>query len=178
MGVLQTELENELGHSNLMLEGVKYLQLIMTATECELSAPLRNRPWGQAGDFLSSTLRLEKQSKVMEMGRGCWCPDCFLGPCAQTNILGVMRAPESTPQSNGTQHFLTSGMVASLCPSTSEKPMWALNAPSVLCKVATWPLPSPQLGWKLWTLQRNMLRQAQPGWPHVKSILVWKQIKS
>ena len=47
MGVPQTELETELSHSELMLEGVKYLQLVMTATERELSAPLRIRPVGR-----------------------------------------------------------------------------------------------------------------------------------
>ena len=47
MGVSQTELETELSHSELMLEGVKYLQLVMTATERELSVPLRIRPVGR-----------------------------------------------------------------------------------------------------------------------------------
>lgn len=71
MGAPQVELETELSHSELTLEGVKYLQLVMTATECELSATSRARPCGQAGDFLSRTLGLEKQSKVTDMGRGC-----------------------------------------------------------------------------------------------------------
>jgi len=31
MGVLQTELETELSHSKLVLQGVKYLQLLMIA---------------------------------------------------------------------------------------------------------------------------------------------------
>lgn len=53
MAVPQAELGTALNRSELMLEGVKYLQLVMTATERELSAPPRIGPCGQARDFLS-----------------------------------------------------------------------------------------------------------------------------
>lgn len=52
MGVPQPDLETEVSHIERMLERVKYVQFVMTG-QCELSAPLRVRPCGQSGDFLS-----------------------------------------------------------------------------------------------------------------------------
>lgn len=118
---------------------------------------------------------LHKQNQVTRQEEDAENNQAVLGPCVQTNALEGTRAPESIPRADGTQHILTSRIVTSLCPSATEEQQ---NAPFVLCRVAVWPLLSPRLGWKVCSLQRNMLRQAQPAWPHIKSILGWKQIKS
>lgn len=91
----------------------------------------------------------------------------------------------------GQMHWRGRGLLELMVPNTSWAAGWHLFVPlwgwpadvsseSSLCALQSGSVASavPQAGWRGWSLQRNMLRQAQPGWPHIKSILGWKQIKS
>lgn len=144
---------------------------------CELWAPLRVRPHGQAGDFLflNPGVRVEKHSD--EDGERMLMLRLFRRPLHVDWHPGDNEG--SWVHSSSQRHMepvdKQDGCLFVSCYWTVNM---SLNAPSMLCKVVMWPLLFPRLGWNVWSLQGNMLRQAQLGWPLIKSILLWKQIKS